>query len=66
MTDHQTTEDELQTREQMLFGLAQQAADADYDLDPVWVCGTCGWEGDPDKVSVKCPGCGREIRDDEP
>ena len=31
-----------------------------------WVCENCGWEGDPDKVGSRCPGCNREIGDDEP
>jgi predicted Zn-ribbon and HTH transcriptional regulator len=39
--------------------------DDDYE-EPVWVCESCGWEGDPDRVGSKCPGCGREIGDDEP
>ena len=36
------------------------------DLDPVWVCIECGWEGDPDKVGERCPGCKRIIDEDEP
>lgn len=30
-----------------------------------WVCDACGWEGDPDKVGEKCPGCGREVEEQE-
>jgi hypothetical protein len=36
------------------------------DEEPVWVCVECCWEGHPDKVATKCPGCGRDIGDDEP
>ena len=31
-----------------------------------WVCMSCGWEGDPDNVGDKCPGCHRLIEEDEP
>lgn len=41
-------------------------SDKDDDLDPIWVCVVCGWEGDPDKVGSTCPKCGREIGNDEP
>lgn len=30
-----------------------------------WVCGSCSWEGDPDLVGDKCPGCGRLLENEQ-